>query len=418
MGAHLERAFVLFAQSRHDLAEGELRQELAANPNSAVAHALLAWCLCERKEYREATTEAKMAIHLAPDEPRAYHALAHVFLNRNHLPEAEETIQEAIRLDPEDPEYFHLLAVIRLNRRQWGPCLEAAEQGLRLDPEHVGCNNLRAMALVKLGRKREAGATIATALAKNPDNAFSHANQGWTLLEQGDPRKALEHFREALRLEPQMDWARQGIVEALKARNPIYRVMLWYFFWMAKLSGRAQWAVVIGGYLGYRVLRDLAARNPEWQPYVLPVLIIYIAFALMTWIADPLFNLLLRLSRFGRMALSHQQIVASNWIGACVLVALAALGVWLATGQSVALLAAMVFGILIVPLAGTFRCRSGWPRQMMTVFTALMALAGLGTIGLAALDSELCTVTGGLFIVGMVLSPWLANAMMMVRPRR
>jgi hypothetical protein len=34
MGTHLDRAMVLFQQSRPDLAESELRQELTADPNS------------------------------------------------------------------------------------------------------------------------------------------------------------------------------------------------------------------------------------------------------------------------------------------------------------------------------------------------------------------------------------------------
>jgi Tfp pilus assembly protein PilF len=76
------------------------------------------------------------------------------------------------------------------------------ERGLERSPEDVPCTNMRAMALVRLNRRDEAGATIATALARNPEIAFSHANQGWTLLHQGDHRRAIEHFREALRLDP------------------------------------------------------------------------------------------------------------------------------------------------------------------------------------------------------------------------
>src|SRR5206468_3894993 len=147
----------------------------------------------------------------------------------------------------------------------------AAEQGLQLDPEHVGCANLRAMAMVKLGRKAEAGATIDAALAKNPDNALTHANQGWTLLEKGDAKKALEHFCEALRLDPENAWARHGIVEALKARNLIYAVMLKYFLWMSKLSRQAQWAIILIGYFGNQMLGSMARTNPRLAPWVLPL---------------------------------------------------------------------------------------------------------------------------------------------------
>lgn len=223
---------------------------------------------------------------------------------------------------------------MHFDQRRWQDALDAAEEGLRLDPEHAGCANLRAMALVKLGRRGEAGATIDSALAKDPENATTHANRGWTLLEQRDPARALEHFRESLRLDPDNAWARQGIVEALKARNPVYAVMLRYFLWMSKLSRRAQWGVILGGYVGNRLLAGAAAANPEIAPLVLPLRILYVAFVLLTWTAQPLFNLVLRLDRFGRLALSDEEIVESNSIGAVILLGLLSLGACIVAGST------------------------------------------------------------------------------------
>ena len=45
MGKHFDRAEVLFDQGRYELAEKELRAEIAKNPQSADAHALLSMCL-------------------------------------------------------------------------------------------------------------------------------------------------------------------------------------------------------------------------------------------------------------------------------------------------------------------------------------------------------------------------------------
>ena len=246
MSPQLERGLLLFMQSRYELAEAELRQALANEPREAYGHAMLGLCLAKREQFKEATEEAEQAVHLAPDFAFAHYALADILHDRNHHAEALTAINEALRLDSADADYFALLSAIHLDEKHWKEGLQAAEQGLQLDSEHVGCNNLRAIALVKLGRKSEAGATIDAALARNPDNAVTHANQGWTLLERGEPKKALEHFREALRLDPDNDWARQGIVEALKARNVIYAVMLKYFLWMSRLSGRVQWAIILG----------------------------------------------------------------------------------------------------------------------------------------------------------------------------
>ena len=76
----------------------------------------------------------------------------------------------------------------------------------------------------------------------------------------------MEHFREALRLNPNMEWARQGILEALRARNPIYRVMLRYFLWMSRFRGKVQFGIVIGGWLGYQAIQGLLRSNPSRWP--------------------------------------------------------------------------------------------------------------------------------------------------------
>src|SRR5262249_51238586 len=150
--------------------------------------------------------------------------------------EARAAILEAIRLDPYQAAYFGILASLEMQRSRWREALAAADQGLAIDPEHTLCTNLRAQALVKLGDRAAAAATMGEALARRPDDAYTHANQGWAMLHAGQPQQALEHFREALRLDPGMEWARAGVVEALQARNFVYRWMLAWFLWMSRLT--------------------------------------------------------------------------------------------------------------------------------------------------------------------------------------
>lgn len=420
MPASMERAQILLQQSRYDLAEAELRRALSEDPNDPFCHAALSLCLSELGRHQEATEEAQAAVALAPDLPYAHYALASVLQDRNQLDEARAAIEEAIRLDPEEPDYQALLSNIWFNRRRWKAALEAAEVALVLDPEHVAANNLRAMALVKLGRKTEAGATIQTAMARDPENSLTHANQGWALLHAADYPRALEHFREALRLNPQSDWAREGLVEALKARHFVYGLMLRYFLWMSRLSGKAQWAVLLGGYFAYRVLREVARHNPGLAPWITPVLLAYGIFALMTWIADPLFNLLLRLNRFGRLALNSEQVRASNWLGGLVLATVLSLAAGLITGHPGGVLAAIVFVATALPMVAIWRCHPGWPRKAMAAYTGGVALIGLLGIALAiaAPGSSLSTTVVAIAVLGAVLSGWPANLLIAVRPKR
>lgn len=430
MNPNLQRAILLFQQSRHDMAADELRQSLAVEPRDPYAHALLALCLARQEKFKEATEEAQQAVHLGPDYPFAFYALAKIWYERNYEKEALSAIHEALRLDSSETSYYALLAQIHLHEARWREALDAAERGLRLDAEDVDCTNLRAIALVKLGRKSEAGATIDAALRRNPDNAITHANQGWTLLEKGQPKQALEHFREALRLDPQNEWARRGIIEALKAQNVIYALMLRYFLFMAKFSRQGQWAILVGAYIGSQVLRALAAAKPAWEPWILPIRILYVVFALMTWIASPLFNLTLRLSRFGRMLLSREQIIASNCIGLVLLLALLSLAACLKYGfDSPWLIGALMFGLLLLPVAGTFQCPAGATRTVMAVLSVVVALASVAAFSLLLVagnrqDTNSDSIRGiaGLFLLisllGSVASSWIVNILLTQRRRR
>ena len=375
-----QRALLLHDQRRYEDAERELKQVLAGDPHNAEAHAMLGLCLAQRKAYLEASAEADAAVGLAPDVPFAHYAKASVLLQRDRYDEAAAAIHEALRLNSFSPEYYALQGRIRFVQRRWADALESAENGLAIEADHAACGNLRAMALTQLGRKEEAGAALGESLARDPHNAVTHANQGWTYLHRGEHKKALEHFREALRIDPELEWARAGMVEALKARHLIYRIMLRYFLWMGRLAGRARWGIIIGAYIGYQVVLRAAQAQPRLAPFLYPLVIVYVVFVYLTWTASPLFNLLLRLNRFGRYALSREQRIVSNWVGGSLLLAIVSAITWLVTRQLAAGIAAVYFLLMVVDLAGALRTPKGWPRWVMALYTAAEAVVGAGAV--------------------------------------
>ncbi len=377
MSVMLQRANLLFQQERYSDAADAARQHLASMPEDAAAHRLLALCLVNQGQLQPATEHAQQAIALNPTDPYSHYALAVVLLRRKHLPEALAAVQRAISIDPGFVEGYALVAQIRLSQNRWQEAFEAANQGLSLDPDDTTCLNLRAMAEVKLGRSKDAAATLNDTLHRNPDNAWAHANQGWVSLEQGNPKQAAQHFKEALRLDPNLDWARAGVVEALKARNPIYRWLLLYFLWMAKFSGQARFAILIGGYFGYRFALNAADKNPNLAPFLWPLIVAYIIFALLTWLGSPLMNLLLRLHPLGRYALSDDQRRGANLTAVLLLLPCIVLVTGLALGSPFGQygLAALLVLLLALPGSAIYECDEGWPRNV-----AWLVLAGLGLL--------------------------------------
>jgi hypothetical protein len=102
----------------------------------------------------------------------------------------------------------------------------------------------------------------------------------------------------------------------------------------------------------------------------------------MTWLADPLFNLMLRLNRFGRLALSRRQTWASNVLGLLLLAAVTSAIFGLAGGGYPCYLLAVVFGLLTVPASGCFRLAPGWPTTVMVAGTCVLAAIGFTVAGL------------------------------------
>jgi tetratricopeptide (TPR) repeat protein len=421
MTAHLTRGTLLLQQSRHQQAADEFRQHLLQEPNDPVGHAHLALSLAELKQFAPATEHARQAIGLAPDIGFGHFVLANVMIKRNRLQEAKAAIDEAISLDPYVPMYFFLRGLIHGDQHRWEDALADADAGLEIDPEDAECLNLRAQSLMKLGRRLEAGESLEEALQRDPDNAFTHTTRGWSLLEQRQTKEALSHFREALRLDPDFEWARAGIVEALKARHFVYRIFLGYIFWMSRMSPQARWGIVIGGYLGYHFLASFAAANPAVGIWVLPLLIVYIAFALLTWLAGPLFNLLLRTSRYGRLALSSDQTWGANLFGLMLAAAIGLLGAGLWSGNIRLLVAALYTGLLMLPASSIFVCSAGWPRWTMGGVTLLLAMVGVAELtSLAVVDGRLMETPtsrslGNLFIYGILGSQLLANGVVGAR---
>ncbi len=423
----LQRALVLQEQGRHDLAEKELRQHLVKEPEDGFGQALLAISLVEQERLDDAEQTARAAISNAPDFAFAHYALARVLSARHREREAATAIEEAIRLDPVDADYHGMRAGIEFDRQRWQDALDAAERGLQFDPENTGCNNLRAMALVKLGRKSEAGATIQRTLARDPDNSVSHANMGWTLLEQGQRKDAMTHFRESLRLDPTNDWARAGLVEALKAGNPLYAVMLKYFLWMQKLPDSARWGIIVGGYVLNRIMAGAARSNPELAPWLLPLRILYVVFAVFTWLAYPLFNLMLFLHPIGRHALDKEQRTQAAWVGLCLGLGVVSLGAWaVSAGNADFLIPALVCGLLAIPTAAVFSCPKGWPRRAMLGITLLLAATGFTAVALISFINPPKNSPAGalaqssftLFLIGTFISQWVANWLSQQRPAR
>lgn len=408
MNDHLQRARLLAQQARWDNVEQHLMQHLGVFPNDDEAHALLAIALQETKRPKEALLSARHAVSLAPDQLYPLYVLGSVLYQQNKYKEAMPVLDDALRLDAADPDVHSLIGAVHVAKKRWGKALEHLETALVVDPEHVEANNLRAIALVHSRQMEEADLTLEATLQRNPQNATTHANQGWNLLHQGEHKKALEHFKESLRLEPNNEWARQGVIHALQAQNIVYRLLLKYFLWMSRFSGAVQFAIIIGFFIGYRIMVGMTKGSPALQQ---TIIIVYVAIVVLTWGANPFFNLVLRLHPYGKLVLNERERFVSSLNAGVLIVGLLCVVAGFVLGQILPwMFAALGAACLIIPIYTASLCTRKANLMILTGVCLLFAILGLGgIIGLLGLAPTLSM--GYYYFIGLAIFSWVGMAL-------
>ena len=376
----VDRALALCDLGRLDDAEAALRGALAADPGDPLAHALLALVLVDLDRGEEAVGYAQTAVALAPDIPPGHVAEARALLSLERFKAAEAPAREAIRLDPEDADAHVVLAAVLAGRGRWDEALAAADEALSLQPESEEAQGLRAVALAMSPNGQGWEEAVGGTLAAAADSSTAHALAGYAHLARGGEREAVERFREALRLDPESDAAREGLAEAMKASHPLFRPLFRFFMWQERLSRGAKVAVTFGPLVAlWFVDQEAATSGPGLL--VSALIAAWFLFVALTWASVPLANLALRSLSVGRAVLPAEQKRSSSVFLALVAACLLSLGLTV-TVDSGFFGTAFTTGLLAFP-AGSLHALG--PRLRRAAYGVVVALAVAAYVGGALL---------------------------------
>lgn len=374
---HAQRGKLWLERGRADKAEEELRQALALDPDDGELMADLARCLLQLERNDEALVLARDAVGAEPEWAYPRLILAAALLESGKPKPGEQVAREAIELDPELPAAHSMLAGALGMQKRWKESLAAAEGALALDPEDEVALNARSHALTQLGRREQAAEGLEASLRRDPENPRTHMHLGWNALHGGEHEEAIVHFREALRLDPQEEGARAGLVEAMKSRTGLYRPFLAWFLLLSRIPTRTAYMLFFGTVILRGFLSQTAKANPSLAVVIWPLYWGIVAFILMSWIAAPLFDLTLRLSKDGKYALSEEEIFNSTCLGGVLLLALVLLVAGLA-GAPAMLLAAGLTGALSIPVVRALHAENGKKRALHGLTLAILFLLAFG----------------------------------------
>ena len=389
----LQRANVLLEQNRNKEAIRELQQVLGREPNNHYAFSLIARCHYNQRKFDEGIAAAQQAISLSPSEDYYYYLLAFGRYQKDQNPGALTMLSKAIQLNPYAADYFGLYALISIEEKEFKKALEKADEGLSIDPENITCLNARSTALNKMRQTDAAVETMKNALEQDPENEFTHTTIGWNLVEKGRHKEAADHFREALRLHPNMESAQTGLKHALKSKIPPYRWLLQYSFWIENKGKNLRFILPIALYIIVRIVVSALGTEGSFSMAAMIVVALYMLFVITSWVINPIANFTLLFNKDGKYALT----VSEKWSAITSVIALLIGSAILVTslviphpGRDISpyLIPGLICFSLALPLSNmqfplTFQTRKG-----STLVSLLLVLLGIVSMIMPLIDKE------------------------------
>lgn len=342
---------LLIQQSRFKEADKLLEAAMELGGLSYFNFALRAICNLELKNYDFAYQCIQSGLELNAGDALLHSLACSYFMHKGDIKNAEYHIKEAIEINPEEADYFANYASIKMMQNKWSEAIELVDNGLALQPDNLSCLNIKTTALTKLKRHTEAERTIENALGFDPNNAATHTNVGWRELEKRNYQKSLEAFSTALAINPNSQYAKEGLTEALKAKYWFYKLFLAYVFWLSRLDKRTQGFFIFGIYILIRVMRYVAESIPAIETPVFILVIAYSIFAVSTWVINPITNLIFRFNKYGKHLLNREEITATNYSMVSLIAALVNLLLFFTTQNFSFLIGAIGAVALLIPIS-------------------------------------------------------------------
>lgn len=211
----IKKAEALIDIERRREAVPLLTKVIAANPQNFHAACLLARCFYELKENDEALKYAEKAIGIEPENEWAHRLRSLALGELGKKKESLKSAREAVRLAPDEPNALQTLANALLRNEKQEEAKTVAEKVLELAPDSESAHLTAGNVFLDLQYYQLAEKHFRHALEINPNSYNARNNLGIVALRRdGKSENAVEHFAQAVKLEPTNNLA----IENLRAQ--------------------------------------------------------------------------------------------------------------------------------------------------------------------------------------------------------
>ncbi|NEX59611.1 tetratricopeptide repeat protein [Noviherbaspirillum galbum] len=199
-------------------AEECYRQALRERPGYAEAMVNLGVVLSAQGRMLDAESAFRDAVDANAGLWQAAYHLALMLQEQGKKEESKRLMRQACGLNPSLHELRWRLGTMEMLDQRWLEAIQALEHARTLEPDHAEVLSNLGGCLMKLGRHEEAYAVIRQALAQR-EIAESHLLAGVISEELRREEQAMQHYQDAVRLDPQSHTAHYQLSYLALARG-------------------------------------------------------------------------------------------------------------------------------------------------------------------------------------------------------
>ena len=192
-----------------------LEQLTTQSPASAPLWLELSRALALQGAFDAAVGAAREALSLEPSSAAGRENLASLFVNVGDTAGLEPIVRVMEREDPDSSVTLYHAAALRFLRQQFTEAAALGERSVAGDPNNARAHNLLGAAYASLGQLDQARRSFRAAVRAIPWDPVVYVNLGLLELRLANVATAVEHFAEALALDPSSADAVTGLADAL-----------------------------------------------------------------------------------------------------------------------------------------------------------------------------------------------------------
>jgi tetratricopeptide (TPR) repeat protein len=242
---YLDLALLQIKANQLDAAEANFKKAVEVNPQAAQAHLALGTYYQSRSRFSEADQQFHQAMDVDPKDPDPPAALARLYIAQGKKAEAEEFLKQVKTKFPDNSTGYRMLGdfyfatgdldkataeyaavyhdhakdmQVEKNYVQLLILKNRLDEARKLDDAILAANAndneglvYRAQIEIRNGQASDAVQTLENVLKNDPDNGVAHYHLGLALDQLGNPSRALEEWRAAVRLRPDLIEAQRAL---------------------------------------------------------------------------------------------------------------------------------------------------------------------------------------------------------------